>query len=146
MSEHEHRARTPAAHPPGAVAALEGEIELAAGRPRVEVEVSNTGDRPIQVGSHFHFFEVNRALVFDRKKAFGFRLDVPAGSAVRFEPGERVRVRLVALAGLRRVEGLNRLTEGSLDAVHVRQAALERAARLGFGGAGCGGTRGAERS
>ena len=123
------------AHPPGAVVTLDGEIELNAGRQRLELDVSNTGDRPIQVGSHFHFFEVNRALAFDRAKAFGFRLDVPAGAAVRFEPGETKRVRLVELAGLRRVEGLNRLTDGSLDGVHVRRAALERAARLAFKGA-----------
>ncbi len=120
---------------PGAVVTREGVIELNAGRARVELEVSNTGDRPVQVGSHFHFFEVNRALRFDRAKAFGFRLDVPAGTAVRFEPGERKKVRLVALAGMRRVEGLNRLTEGFLDSVHVRRKALQRAAQLGFLGA-----------
>lgn len=126
-------------HPPGAVVTREGTIALNDGRERVELEVSNTGDRPVQVGSHFHFFEVNRALRFDRAKAFGFRLDVPAGTAVRFEPGERKRVRLVALAGMRRVGGLNRLTEGSLDSVHVRRAALRRAAELGFlGGDGTG--------
>lgn len=121
--------------PPGAVVTKEGWIELNAGRETVELDVSNTGDRPVQVGSHYHFFEVNRALRFDRAKAFGFRLDVPAGTAVRFEPGERKRVRLVALAGVRRVEGLNRLTEGLLDSIHVRRAALRRATELGFLGA-----------
>lgn len=122
-------------HPPGAIVAKAGVIHLNAGRETVELEVSNTGDRPVQVGSHYHFFEVNRALEFDRARAYGFRLDVPAGTAVRFEPGERKRVRLVALAGMRRVEGLNRLTQGSLDAVHVRRAALRRAVERGFRGA-----------
>lgn len=117
---------------PGEVLAAEGQIALNAGRPTVEVEVLNAGDRPVQVGSHFHFFEVNPALRFDRQRAFGYRLDVPAGTAVRFEPGERRRVALVALAGHRHVYGLNGLTEGSLDDPAVRQRALRRAAEAGF--------------
>ena len=89
--------------------------------------VANTGDRPIQVGSHFHFFEVNRALRFDRAKAFGMRLNVPAGTAVRFEPGDEKRVTLVEIAGAKRVFGLNNLTDGGAkDAALTRLAAWER--------------------
>ena len=80
----------------------------------ITIKVSNLGDRPIQVGSHMHFFEVNRALEFDRKKARGFRLNVPAGTAARFEPGDSKEVELVALAGSREVYGLNNLTNGKL--------------------------------
>jgi urease beta subunit len=90
----------------------------------VELTVTNTGDRPIQVGSHFHFFEVNRALQFERAPAFGMRLNVAAGTAVRFEPGDAKRVTLVELAGARRVHGLNALTAGG-----DRAAALERLER-----------------
>ena len=91
----------------------EGDIIANANRRTVEITVANTGDRPIQVGSHFHFFEVNRALRFDRAKTFGMRLNVPAGTAVRFEPGDEKRVTLVELAGARRVWGLNGLTNGA---------------------------------
>src|SRR5438477_12462667 len=94
------------------------------GRRTQELEVANTGDRPIQVGSHFHFFEVNRALRFERAKAFGMRLNIPAGTAVRFEPGDAKRVTLVALAGTRQVFGLNNLTDGA-----DRTAALDKLAR-----------------
>lgn len=93
---------------PGAVVAAAGELELAPGRARVTLRVENTGDRPIQVGSHFHFADVNAALAFDRAAAMGFRLDVPAGTGVRFEPGLAREVTLVALAGARRVPGLQR--------------------------------------
>src|SRR5207253_4945353 len=82
-----------------------GPIELNAGRPTCTLQVTNTGDRPVQVGSHFHFFEVNRALVFDREAAYGMRLDLPAGTAARFEPGDIKTVQLVALGGERRVYG-----------------------------------------
>jgi urease beta subunit len=102
------------------------DIELNAGRPVVAVPVNNTGDRPVQVGSHFHFFEVNRALVFDRDKAYGMRLDLPAGTAVRFEPGEVKEVRLIPLGGQRVVHGFNGLVEGALDDPEVRRRALER--------------------
>ncbi|MBI5776351.1 MAG: urease subunit beta [Nitrospirae bacterium] len=102
------------------------------GRQTVEVTVANTGDRPIQVGSHCHFFETNRALRFDREKAFGFRLQVPAGTAVRFEPGEEKRVVLVAFGGNRIVHGINGLTGGKLDDPQVRANALKRATELGF--------------
>ncbi len=91
---------------PGELQAAVGELELNAGRERVVVRVRNTGDRPIQVGSHFHFADVNDALEFDRAAAGGFRLDVPAGTSVRFEPGAERDVELVALAGARRVPGL----------------------------------------
>ncbi|MEK7709708.1 MAG: urease subunit beta, partial [candidate division NC10 bacterium] len=97
--------------------------------------VANTGDRPIQVGSHFHFFEANRALRFDRAKAFGMRLNIPAGTAVRFEPGDEKRVTLVELAGAREVYGLNALTDGPAGDAG-RAGAVGRAAREGFQGAG----------
>ena len=106
---------------PGEYFLAEGDVVANAGRETVEMAVTNTGDRPIQVGSHFHFFEVNRALRFDRARAFGMRLNVPAGTAVRFEPGDEKRVTLVALAGARQVFGLNALTEGA-----DRAAALAR--------------------
>ena len=97
---------------PGEYLLGEGDIVANAGRRTAELTVANTGDRPIQIGSHFHFFEVNRALRFDRSLAFGMRLNVPAGTAVRFEPGDEKRVTLVELAGARTVFGLNALTEG----------------------------------
>ena len=107
-------------------------VEINAGRATRSISVWNTGDRAIQVGSHFHFVEVNRALRFDRAAAFGMRLDVPSGTAVRFEPGDRRDVTLVAIGGTRRVRGLNGLTDGSLDSPAVRQDALAAAARRGF--------------
>src|ERR1700724_2640155 len=97
---------------PGAILAGEGDVELSAGRPRASLQVVNTGDRPVQVGSHYHFFEVNKALEFDRAVAFGMRLDIPAGTAVRFEPGQRKEVALVGFGGRRELSGLNALTEG----------------------------------
>jgi urease subunit beta len=108
---------------PGEYLLGDGDIIANAGRATVDLVVANTGDRPIQVGSHFHFFEVNRALRFDRGKAFGMRLNVPAGTAVRFEPGDEKRVTLVELAGARRVYGLNRLSDGG-----DREQALRRLA------------------
>jgi urease subunit beta len=100
---------------PGELFVDEGDIELNAGRETVTLKVSNTGDRPIQIGSHFHFYEVNAALEFDRETARGFRLDIPAGTAVRFEPGDERQVTLVALAGSREVYGLNNKVDGALD-------------------------------
>jgi urease subunit beta len=100
---------------PGELIAASGDIELNAGRDTVTVVVANRGDRPVQVGSHYHFFEVNEALAFDRAVARGFRLDVAAGTAVRFEPGQSRTVRLVALAGDRIVYGFNGLVMGSLE-------------------------------
>ncbi|MFQ4137514.1 urease subunit beta [Nodosilinea sp. PGN35] len=99
---------------PGELLPAEGEIELNAGKPTVTLAVANTGDRPIQVGSHFHFFEVNAALSFERDRARGMRLDIPAGTAVRFEPGDERDVTLVPLAGERRVYGFNAQIEGAL--------------------------------
>lgn len=99
---------------PGELFPAEGEIELNAGRPIVTLTVANTGDRPIQVGSHFHFYEVNDALQFDREQARGYRLDIPAGTAVRFEPGDERQVSLVAYAGERKVYGFNARVQGSL--------------------------------
>jgi urease subunit beta len=100
-------------------------LELNAGRPTATVEVNNTGDRPVQVGSHFHFFEINRALRFDRALAYGMRLDLPAGTAVRFEPGEIKTVRLVALDGDRKVYGGSGLVMGALDDDKVKARAME---------------------
>ena len=100
---------------PGEILAAEGEIELNAGRPAVTLSVANTGDRPIQVGSHYHFFETNEALDFERAKALGRRLDIPAGTAVRFEPGQTREVTLVPYAGARRVFGFNGKVMGELD-------------------------------
>jgi urease subunit beta len=112
---------------PGEYVLGEGDIVANQGRRTVELTVINTADRPIQVGSHFHFFEVNRALSFERAQAFGMRLNVPAGTAVRFEPGDEKRVTLVELAGARRVFGLNALTEGgSRDQALAKLAAWER--------------------
>jgi len=99
---------------PGEIRAAKGEIELNAGRGSVTLKVTNTGDRPVQVGSHYHFFETNEALAFDRAKARGFRLDIAAGTAVRFEPGQARTVRLVALAGERRVFGFQGKVMGKL--------------------------------
>ena len=99
---------------PGEVLVADGDVELNAGRSTVTLTVANTGDRPIQVGSHYHFFETNTALRFERDKARGFRLDIPAGTATRFEPGQTREVRLVAYAGGRRVVGFNGKVNGAL--------------------------------
>jgi urease beta subunit len=117
---------------PGEVILGEGDILAFNGRQTVELTVANTGDRPIQVGSHCHFFEANRALRFDREKAYGFRLQVPAGTAVRFEPGEDKRVTLVSIGGNRVAYGINGLTHGRLDDPNVKQQALVKAKELGF--------------
>ena len=119
---------------PGEYVLGDGDIEANAGRRTAEVTVANTGDRPIQVGSHFHFFEANRALRFDRARAFGMRLDIPAGTAVRFEPGDEKVVALVELGGAREVYGLNGLSEGRTGEAE-RAAAVARAAAAGFAGA-----------
>lgn len=97
---------------PGEIRTREGEIVLNAGRKTTELLVVNVGDRPVQVGSHFHFFEVNRGLIFNREEAYGMRLDIPAGTAVRFEPGEEKPVRLVELGGEKLSYGLNGLARG----------------------------------
>jgi urease subunit beta len=107
---------------PGALLAAAGEIELNVGRTTMRVTVANSGDRPIQVGSHFHFFETNPALRFDRAAARGFRLNIAAGTAVRFEPGQEREVELVALAGDRIVYGFNGLVMGRLDGAAKKKA------------------------
>jgi len=99
---------------PGEILCGSGDIELNAGRPTIELTVANSGDRPIQVGSHYHFYETNPALQFDREQARGFRLDIPAGTAVRFEPGESRSVRLVAYDGARIVQGFQGRISGPL--------------------------------
>jgi urease subunit beta len=99
---------------PGELLAEPGELELNVGRPTIVLTVANTGDRPIQVGSHYHFFETNAALAFDREAARGFRLDIAAGTAVRFEPGQSRTVQLVALDGERKVYGFRGLVQGAL--------------------------------
>lgn len=100
---------------PGEIIPADGEIELNSGRKTVALTVANTGDRPIQVGSHYHFYETNPALSFDRAKARGFRLDIPAGTAVRFEPGQTREVQLVEIAGNREVFGFRQAVMGKLD-------------------------------
>lgn len=100
---------------PGEIISVDGDIELNAERATIRVRVSNTGDRPIQVGSHYHFYETNPALAFDRKKTLGYRLNIAAGTAVRFEPGQERDVELVAFAGARRVYGFRGAVMGSLD-------------------------------
>lgn len=111
-------------------------VEINVGRPRVKLRVRNTGDRPVQVGSHFHFFEVNRALEFDREMAFGHRLDIAAGTAVRFEPGDEREVTLVPFGGKRRVHGFNNLVDGwaPVDGSYRPQAtrAVRLATEYGF--------------
>lgn len=117
---------------PGQILFAAGDIDAVKNRDTRELTVKNSADRPIQVGSHCHFFEVNRGLVFDREQAFGFRLCIPAGTAARFEPGEEKRVTLVALAGNRVVHGINGLTNGALDDAQTKAQALARAAEQGF--------------
>jgi urease beta subunit len=108
-------------------------IELNRDRATATIQVNNTGDRPIQIGSHFHFFEVNKALVFDRAVAYGMRLDLPPGTGVRIEPGEVKTVQLVALGGERRVYGGSGLVMGELDDPSVRKKAMQRLRAGGFG-------------
>jgi urease subunit gamma/beta len=116
---------------PGVVYVKEGEIELNVARPVVSVEVTNLGDRPIQVGSHYHFIETNAALKFDRSAAYGKRLDIPAGTAVRFEPGEVKTVKLVEIAGKKVIAGGNNLAHGPVSAEN-REKALKNVREKGF--------------
>ncbi len=117
---------------PGEIRTAEGMIEINAGRPVKTVRVASTGDRPIQVGSHFHFVEVNKFLEFDREQAVGMHLNIPSGTAVRFEPGEEKEVELVEFGGKRHVFGLNMLTEGS---THHKDIIMDNATDGGFKGA-----------
>ncbi len=110
-------------------------IEINAGRVTLKMSVRNTGDRPIQVGSHFHFFETNKALDFDRRKSFGLRLNIPSGTSIRFEPGDEKMIELVQLGGKRVVMGLNGLVNGSTSAKGALEVALKKAKELGFKGA-----------
>ncbi len=112
---------------PGEILPADGDIEINAGRRRHTLRARNTGDRPIQIGSHYHFFEANRALDFDRGAAFGMHLDIPAGTAVRFEPGEEKEVTLAAFDGTGEIVGLNALTNGTTHGEDARDAALARA-------------------
>lgn len=116
---------------PGEYLLSDAPVEANAGRRTLQLDVANEGDRPIQVGSHFHFFEVNRALRFDRAQTFGMRLNIPAGTAVRFEPGDSKRVTLVELGGTATVHGLNRLTNGPANDA-TKSAAIERTSAAGF--------------
>lgn len=118
---------------PGEVLPAEGPVRINEGCETATVAVENTGDRPVQIGSHFHFFEVNPALAFDRETSYGMRLDVPAGTAIRFEPGDRQEVPLVAIGGSRELYGMHGLVDGDLD--DEREEAIERAREGGFGGA-----------
>lgn len=120
---------------PGEVMLAKGDIVANAGKRTVKLVVANTADRPIQVGSHFHFFEANPRLRFDRKTAYGMRLNIPAGTAVRFEPGDEKEVTLVEIGGTRCGIGLNSLTEGYLDNQETRERALAEAKRKQFKGA-----------
>lgn len=119
---------------PGEVLPADGTITLNEGRETTTVTVGNTGDRPVQVGSHFHFFEANAALAFDREAALGMRLNIPAGTAVRFEPGDEQTVELVDIGGKRRAHGMNGLVNGSVD--DDRERALERMRAAGFSDTG----------
>jgi len=131
---------TPAADriPVGGVVFGKGDIEINAGRPQTKLKVRNTGDRPVQVGSHFHFFEVNASLEFDREQAFGKRLDIPATTAIRFEPGDEKQVVLVPLGGTQRVYGFNNLVDGWTGSEHDHayrprlSSALQLASLYGF--------------
>jgi len=109
------------------------EIELNKGRTVVTIKVNNTGDRPVQIGAHYHFFEVNKALVFDRTKAYGMRLDLPSGTSVRFEPGDVKEVKLVPYGGRRVVLGFNGLVMGRLDDPYTRETSLKRCTDQGYG-------------
>jgi len=120
---------------PGEIIAAEGDIEINAGRRKTTLRARNTGDRPIQIGSHYHFFEANRALEFDRGLAFGMHLDIPAGTAVRFEPGEEKEVTLVLFGGTGEIHGLNGLTNGSTRSDIVKEQALQLARSRGYKGA-----------
>ena len=115
----------------GEVIPVEREIELNAGKKTVQVKVVHTGDRPVQVGSHFHFFEVNKCLSFDKEKAYGYHLDIPSGTSVRFEPGEEKEVQLTEMGGRQRVFGLNDLTRAQATD-DTKAASMETAKLKGF--------------
>ncbi len=120
---------------PGEIIPADGDIIVNEGRRTEELLVANTGDRPVQIGAHFHFFEANQALRFDREKALGMRLDIPSGTSARFEPGEERMVVLVELAGMKKIYGLNSLTDGDVGEAAVRDQALSKAREQGYKGA-----------
>jgi urease subunit beta len=117
---------------PGEYILAEGDIHCNVGRKTERLTVVNTGDRPVQVGSHFHFFEVNKQMAFQREKAFGMRLNIAAGTAVRFEPGEEKDVDLVAFGGNQKIHGFSNLTEGLTSDAAVKKAAIKKAKAQGF--------------
>lgn len=117
---------------PGEYILKKEEIQANVGRKSISLSVKNEGDRPIQVGSHFHFFEVNKFLSFDRQEAFGMRLNIPASTAVRFEPGEEKKVILVEIGGSKEVYGFNSLTNGKITDVGVKSAAMAKMEKLKF--------------
>ena len=110
---------------PGEYILAEGNIECNVGRPTIKVTVINTGDRPVQVGSHFHFFEINKQMKFDRAKAFGMRLNIAAATAVRFEPGEEKEVELVTFGGNKKITGFNNLVNGEINEVNKTSAIIK---------------------
>lgn len=120
---------------PGEIEPADGDIEVNEGLDTVSLRVTNTGDRPVQVGSHYHFFEVNRALDFDRTEAFGMRLDVPAGNSIRFEPGDEKDVDLVEIGGMKRIFGFDDVVDGAATAGSTVRQAMHRATERGYRGA-----------
>lgn len=134
MAKKEPQAVSVAAHPGEVIPAEDAAISLNEGRRTATLTVRNTGDRPVQVGSHYHFFEVNRVLDFDREQSYGMRLDVPAGTAIRFEPGAEHEVTLVSFAGSRRVFGFAGLVNGSLDQPGKQHRAMSLAWAFGYQG------------
>jgi urease subunit beta/urease subunit gamma/beta len=117
---------------PGEYILAKGDIECNAGATVVKIKATNTGDRPIQVGSHYHFFEVNKAVEFDREKAFGMRLNIIAGTAVRFEPGEEKTVELIPFGGSKRIVGFNNLVDGYAASANAKEAAMAKVESLNF--------------
>lgn len=117
---------------PGEYILAKGNIDCNVGRNTDKITVVNTGDRPVQIGSHFHFFEVNKQLQFNREKAFGMRLNIAAGTAVRFEPGEEKDVVLVIFGGAKKITGFNNLVDGAIASANSKTAAMEKAALLQF--------------
>src|SRR5918995_4158594 len=119
---------------PGEYVLSEGDVPCNKNRKTIKITVKHTGDRPCQIGSHTHFFEINKVLDFPREKAFGYRLNIPAGTSIRFEPGDSREVELCELGGKKIVYGFNGLTMGGLKSTVAKQAALEKAKKLGFKG------------
>ena len=117
---------------PGEYFIANGSIKCNAGRKTIKLTVVNTGDRPVQVGSHFHFFEINKQMDFDRKKAFGMRLNIVAGTAVRFEPGEANEIELVGFGGKKKITGFNNLTNGKVTSASIKSKALIKSYLLRF--------------